>query len=136
LTVGTGFAADNRVLANSTPRFVTQAENLGPEDGSKVINVTLWLHQHNEAALDELAGQVYTEDSPNYHRFLTLEQYNANFAPSEQEAAAVSEFLESHNLRVTSVDKHNHFVSAQGRVAEGLWRVNQSLQLQRKNVSV
>lgn len=118
LTVGIGFAADNRVLANSTPRFVTQAKNLGPEDGSKLITVTLWLHQHNEAALDELARQIYTEGSPNYHHFLTLEQYNANFAPTEQEAAAVAEFLKSHNLRVTSVDKHNHFVSAQGRIAD------------------
>lgn len=118
LTLGTGFAADEIVLANSTPRFVTQAQNLGPEDGSKLITVTLWLQQHNEAALDELARQMYTEGSPNYHRFLTLEQYRANFAPTEQEAAAVSEFLKSRNLNVTAVDRHNHFVSAQGRIAD------------------
>jgi subtilase family serine protease len=118
MAVGTGFAADDAVLANSTPRFVTKAQNLGPEDGSKIITVTLWLHQHNEAALDELARQMYTEGSPNYHRFLSLEQYGASFAPTEQEAALVSEFLKSHNLSVTSVDKYNHFVSAQGRVAD------------------
>src|ERR1035437_1294912 len=115
---GTGFAANNTVLANSTPQFVTSARNLGPENGSKIITVTLWLHQHNEAALDELARQLYTEGSPNYHRFLTFEQYRANFAPTEQEAALVAEFLKSKNLSVTSVHKYNHFVSAQGSVAD------------------
>jgi subtilase family serine protease len=118
LHVGTAFAADSTVLANSTPGFVTQAQNLGPEDGFKLITVTLWLHQHNEAALDELARQMYTEGSANYHRFLTHEQYRANFAPTAQEAAAVSEFLKSHNLRVFDVDKDNHYVSAQGRIAD------------------
>src|SRR5215469_2257960 len=118
LPVGTAFAADSGVFANSTPGFVNQAQNLGPEDGSKLITVTLWLHQHNEAALDELARQMYTEGSPHYHHFLTYEQYRANFAPTAQEAAAVSEFLKSHNLSVTEVDKDNHYVSAQGRIAD------------------
>lgn len=30
----------------------------------------------------------------------------------------MSVFLKSHNLSVTAVDKHNHFVSAQGRIAD------------------
>jgi subtilase family serine protease len=118
LPVPTCFAAEGSVFANSTPRFVTQAQNLGPEDGSRLITVTLWLHQHNEAALDELARQIYTEGSPNYHRFLTYEQYRANFAPTAQEAASVSEFLKSRNLNVTAVDKDNHYVSARGRIAD------------------
>ena len=118
LAQGIVFAANDSVLVNSTPHFVTKAQNLGPENGSRIITVTLWLHQHNEAALDELARQIYTEGSPNYHRFLTFDQYKANFAPSDQEAAAVSEFLKSRNLSVTSVHRYNHYVSAQGTVAD------------------
>jgi subtilase family serine protease len=118
LTIGTCFAASDSVLLNSTPQFVREGQDLGPENVSKIITVTVWLQQHNQAALDELARQMYTPGTPNYHHWLTWEQYVATFAPSKQDAATISEYLKDHNLSVTSVDKYNHFVSAQGRVAD------------------
>ena len=96
----------------------THARNLGPEDQSKQITVTVWLKPHNKAALDALVHQMYDKTSPYYHQFLTLKQYKAKFGPTEKDAAAVRDFLRSKNLRVTSMDKHNHFVTAKGRVAD------------------
>ncbi len=104
LTVGSGFAA--------TPK------NLGPENSSKQINIAVWLKQRNKPALDALVRQMYTKGSPNYHHFLTMEQYRANFAPTAKDAATVSDFLKSHNLSVSYTDKHNHFVMAKGRVSD------------------
>ncbi len=94
------------------------AMNLGPEDQSKQITVTVWLRPHNKPALDALVRQMYDKTSSNYHHFLTLKQYKAKFGPTQKDAAAVRDFLASRNLRVTSMDKHNHFVMAQGRVGD------------------
>ena len=91
---------------------------VGPEDPSKVITVTVWLHQHNKAALDDLVRQMYQPGSPNYHHFLTHQQYRSQFAPSAADAAQVREYLTAHNLTATSADKYNHYVVAQGRVSD------------------
>jgi subtilase family serine protease len=94
------------------------AKDLGPEDQNKQITVTVWLKQHNKAALDALVKQMYDKASPNYHHFLTLGQYQARFAPTAKEAAVVRDFLRTHNLSVTSIDKLNHYVTAQGRIGD------------------
>ena len=91
---------------------------MGPEDQTKQISVTVWLNLHDKQALDALVQEMYDKDSPNYHHFLTMEQYKSQFAPTAKEAATVSNFLATHNLKVTSVDKLNHFVVAQGAVAD------------------
>jgi subtilase family serine protease len=92
--------------------------NLGPEDESKEISVTVWLNVHNKAALDSLVQQMYDKDSPNYHHWLTMDQYKTQFAPTAKEAALVRDFLTSHNMKVSMIDQNNHFVLAQTRVGD------------------
>ncbi len=111
-------AAFSQSASSSKPRLLSNAKNLGPEDLSKPITVTVWLNQHNKAGLDELVKQMYQKGSPNYHHWLTLEQYKASFAPTAEDVATMRDFLTSHNLRVSSVDKNNHFISAQGRISD------------------
>ena len=80
LAVGFGFSQPARaqVAADNPARMLSNAENLGAEDLSKQITVTVWLRHHNQAAFDELVREIYDASSPNYHHFLTLEQYHAN----------------------------------------------------------
>jgi subtilase family serine protease len=91
---------------------------MGPEDESKSITVTVWLNLHNKPALDALVEQMYDSTSPNYHRFLTMQEYKEQFAPTAKESASVRDFLVSHNMSVTSIDQNNHYVVAQARVAD------------------
>ena len=94
LLVSFGFSpsASSQVTADSRSRMLSNAENLGSEDLSKQITVTVWLKHHNQAAFDELVRQMYDKNSPNYHRFLTLEQYHANLRrpPGKQLWSATS----------------------------------------------
>lgn len=91
---------------------------MGPEDESKSITVTVWLNMHNKPALDALVEQMYDSTSPSYHHFLTMQEYKDQFAPTAKEAAAVRDFLVSHNMNVTSIEQNNHYVVAQTRVAD------------------
>lgn len=111
-------SARSQVTADNRSRILANAENLGAEDLSKQITVTVWLKHHNQAVFDELVRQMYDKSSPNYHRFLTLEEYHANFAPTVREAAAVRSFLTARNLTISSADKNNHYVMARGRVVD------------------
>src|SRR5271165_7599588 len=112
------FAANGQVLANSTPRFVQNAQNLGPESPTKVINITVRLQEHNIAERDALLKQLYDPKSPLYQQWLTPAQYAARFGPTAQEATVVKDFLASHNLVVTSAHQNHFYVNAQGSVAD------------------
>ena len=106
------------ILSSRLAAAPPQGKNLGPEDESKQISLTIWLNLHNKAALDALVEQMYDKSSANYHQFLTMAQFADRFAPTAKEAAAVRDFLTEHNLKVTSTDKYNLFVTAQGSVAD------------------
>ena len=106
LMIGSGFAAP------------TLQTTLGPEDQSKQISVTVWLNLHNKASLDAMVQDMYDSSSPNYHKFLTLKDFKAQFAPTAKDAATVRDYLTAHNMKVTSIDKNNHYILAQGSVAD------------------
>ena len=74
-TLSSSALAATKVLSNSTPGFVATAQNLGPENSSKVIPITVPLQLHNLAARDALLRQMYTPGSPNYHKWLTPAQH-------------------------------------------------------------
>jgi subtilase family serine protease len=111
-------SATAQSVSDNTSRLLSRAQNLGAEDLSKQITVTVWLNHHNQAAFHELVREMYDKSSPNYHHFLTLDQYHANFAPTSQEAALVRSYLTNHNLNISAADKNNHYISAHGRVAD------------------
>jgi len=98
--------------------IVGSRQDLGPEDSSKQVTVTVWLHQHNKDAFDALVQQMYEKGSPQYHHWLTMEQYKATFAPTRKDAALVRDFLSGHNLSVSSTEKNNHYVTASGRISD------------------
>ncbi len=104
--------------SQSSRSIRTNRIDLGPEDLSKQITVTVWLRQRNKDAFDALVQKMYEKGSPTYHHWLTMAQYKAKFAPTEHDAAVVRDFLATHNLTVSSTDKNNHFVTASGRVGD------------------
>lgn len=118
-------------LAFAQSRTVAKPQNLGPEDGSKLLTVSVWLNEHNKAGLDEMVRQMYLPGSPTYHHFLTRDQYREQFAPTAAEAAQVRDYLVAHNFTVSSVDKFNHYLVAQGRVSDAQDAFN--VQLSRVN---
>lgn len=110
------FAATD--IPNSVPAYLSRAVNLGPEDPSRVINIQVRPALHNRAGRDALLQELYDSKSPLYHKWLTPQQYAARFAPTAMEAALVQNFLRSHGLSVTAVDRFNYTVSAQGSIAD------------------
>ena len=110
--------ASGRSIAHNTPRYVFTAKNLGTEDPSKTIEVSIWLNPHHRGELDALAEQLYDRTSASYRHFLSRAQFAARFAPTAEEAKTVGQFFEAHNLKVVKVGPDNFFVRARGTVGE------------------
>jgi len=108
----------SHVIKNNTPGLTSIGVNMGHEDLSKSMNVTVWLHPRNQATLDMLAEQLYDETSPNYRQWLKPAQLKALFAPTDQDLNTVKQFLIANNLKISSVGPANFSVTAAGTVAD------------------
>lgn len=106
------------MISNNTPGFTRHARDLGPVDPSTVIEVTAWLKLHNEAQLDQLVAQQQQRGHANFHKWITQDQFNVQFAPTAQEVNAVQNWLNAHNLGTVAVADNNFFVKVQGTVGD------------------
>jgi subtilase family serine protease len=106
------------MLGSTAAAAPNQGTIMGAEDEAKDISVTVWLNLHNRAGFDGLVRELYDKNSTNYHHWLTVEQFKAQFAPTAEEAAVVRQFLASHKMAVTSTDRNNLFIVAHGRVGD------------------
>jgi len=108
-----GLHASTARIPNNTPGFVRRATDIGPVDPGNVISVTVWLKLHNENNLHALVQGQYRKGSPNYHRWITQGQFNANYGPTSQQVKSVQNFLTSHGLTVLAVAENNMYIKAQ-----------------------
>lgn len=67
-----------------------------------------------EAALQEFLAGQFVKSSPNYHRWLTPEQFGQQFGPSERDIHAVRSWLESHGFQLARVSKGGMVVEFSG----------------------
>ncbi len=74
-----------------------------PETNQLRLGISLPIR--NELALHELLRQIYDPNSPNYHHYLTPDQFTAQFGPSQQDYNAVIQFFRSNGLAI--VDTHS-----------------------------
>jgi subtilase family serine protease len=73
-----------------------------------------------ESALDSLLAQQQDRNSPNYHRWLTPAQFGAQFGPSDQDIAAIENWLESEGFSIDSVSKGRTVIEFSGSAGEVL----------------
>jgi subtilase family serine protease len=111
-------ADSGKIITHNTPRYVSTAKNLGTEDPSKTIEVSIWLNPHNRGGMDAVARELYDRTSTNYRHFLKPGQIAERFAPTVEEAKTVQQFFESHNLKVVKVGENNFYVRARGTVGD------------------
>src|SRR5690349_20058840 len=58
-----------------------------------------------EAALQALLQDQQDKSSPNYHRWLTPDQFGQQFGPADQDMQAITSWLESHGFQVARVGR-------------------------------
>ena len=81
------------------------------------MRLVLVLPLRNQAALDKLLQDLYDPSSPNYHQFLTVEEFTTMFGPSQEDYDAVQSFAETHGLTVVGTSRNRMNVDVTGPVA-------------------
>lgn len=94
-----------------------EAERVGQLPETQTLQLNIALPLRNEAELDKLLEELYDPQSPSYRRFLSVEEFTAQFGPSQEDYDAVIEFAEANGLTVTGTAPNRMIVDVVGPVA-------------------
>lgn len=119
------------VLLNPAParagQLITLPGHLPPPDAltqplgqlppTNILHLALNLPLHNQVGLTNLLQQLYDPASPAFHHFLTPQQFNAAFRPTEQDYQAVLNFAKASGLTIVGTPSNRALVEVRGSVA-------------------
>ncbi len=105
----------------------TSTVDAGPVPSSQPIGLTVRIAPTPErkAALDQFLADQNTPSSPNYHHWLTPQQFAANYGATDDQLAAATTWLQSQGFAVQSVSpaKTRLSVSATAAQVQGAFSV-------------
>ena len=85
---------------------------------TRELGVSIVLPLRNQDGLTALLAGLYDPSSPNYHRFLTVEQFTGQFGPTAEDYQRVVDFARSSGLTVTDAPANRLLVPLRGTVAQ------------------
>jgi hypothetical protein len=112
----------SRVTLQGNVRPMFRPENdMGPVEGSfKLENISLMfkLTESQQADLTALLEEQQDPSSPNYHHWLTPEQYADRFGLSQNDIEQVAAWLPAQGFTVTQTARSRNWVSFSGTAAQ------------------
>jgi subtilase family serine protease len=119
--VGTASAApnaDRTSLPGSAPTWANSHNFTGATDPAGSVGFRVYLGWSHSAEAEALARAVSDPKSPTYGHYLTAAQFRRQFAPPQSQVGAVQSWLRSQGFTVNYTPTNNHYVSAEGTVAQ------------------
>ena len=112
--------AEKQTVRGHVPLAVTRLnlQPVGRLPAADHLHLDIMLPPRNGGALGELLQQLHDPASTNFHRYLTPEQYNERFAPTEADYDAAIRFARAHGLTVTGTVPGRTIVEVDGAVVD------------------
>jgi subtilase family serine protease len=108
-------------LQHTIPPRVRIANDLGsapPETKLNTLSLRFNMTPAQQADLTQLMIDQQNPSSPNYHKWLTPEQFGARFGLNSSDIGKVSAWLTSQGFTVTGVARSSTFISFSGTIAQ------------------
>jgi xanthomonalisin len=118
----------HRLLVANVPAAVAsgQAARLAPMAETQSLKLALVLPLRNEAELDGLLKQIQNPSSPNYHRYLSVDEFTTRFSATADDYAEVVRWAKANGLHVTETTPNRHVVDVEGTIGT----INRALHVQ------
>jgi subtilase family serine protease len=111
-------ASSRATLAGSVPSWAKSANFKSSANKSDSVNFRVYLNLRNQAQAEQLARNITNPASASYGKYLTPGQFQSQFAPTQASVADVKAWLQSQGLTIDYVPGNNHYVAAEGSVAQ------------------
>jgi len=93
-------------MSGQMPEVVPSLKPLGRLDGPARLRLSINLPLHDQGALSNLIQQIYDPAHPLYHHYLTPDEFDARFGPSEADYQAVIAWATRSGFTIT--DRHHN----------------------------
>jgi uncharacterized repeat protein (TIGR01451 family) len=107
-----------KTLSGHVPAVVSHLQSKGLLAATNRLYLALGLPLRNQEALTNLLQQIYDPASPNYHHYLTPEQFTAQFGPTEEDYQKVINFAQAGGLTVVGTHPNRMLLDVAGSAAE------------------
>ncbi len=102
------------VLEGNTPGMVKSAQKVGPINPNAKVKVVVGLKLRNEDQLDKLIAAQGDPSSPQYHQYLSPQDFSRQFAPTQADYDKVVAYLKSQGLTITDTASNRMVIGAEG----------------------
>jgi pseudomonalisin len=130
---------DTVVLKGNTHPLARQGGNAKAQAALAATNLpmdhmimSLQIPAAKQGALQQFLKEQKDPASPNYHHWLTPEEFGAKFGPSSEDVTAVTNWLSSHGFKIDEVSKSRTWINFSGDVS----KVEQTFKTQIRNLQV
>lgn len=103
-------------LGDSAPVWAKSSNEVAKAPGSRQVDGRVYLKPRNSAELDALADAVSDPSSPKYGQFISPEEYQSRFGPTDADVNEIKDWLTGAGLRVTGVEAEKRYVAFSGDV--------------------
>ncbi len=119
MRVGMAHADTGRVTLNTQTVPLTQhAQVLKNTDSSQPLRLAIGLNFRDGTDINGFLSALYDPQSPQYHQYLTPDQFTQLFSPTPDQVQQVVAYLQGQGFTVTNVASNNLIIDATGSVAQ------------------
>jgi len=108
-------------LKGNVPRLARAEFDQGEADAAtQLTHMRLVLSRSaaQQSALDNYLAQLQDKSSPNYHKWLTPQQFGQLYGPADSDIAALVAWLESHGFQVEPISAGRTNIAFSGSVSQ------------------
>ena len=102
------------VIPGTRPSWTSQVTKTANVPSGAQVHAKVWLAPRNGAQLDALAQAVSDPSNAQFGQFISDDQFQAQYAPTAAQVAAVTAWLTSAGLGIDGVGPDNGFVATSG----------------------
>ena len=113
--------ANLTILKGNTYYLARAKYDRGAAPFSLPLNRMLLVLQRSpqqESALELLLDQQQDQSSPNFHQWLTPQQFGQQFGPSDQDVEKITSWLQSHGFQVASISNGRTVIEFSGTAGQ------------------
>ena len=108
----------NSTLRGSKPPWANPGNRVRAANATDYVGFRVYLGWNNSSAAEALAQAVSDPRSHSYRHYLTPAQFRQQFAPTADQVAQVQNWLTSQGFNLIYTPDNNHYVAAEGTVAQ------------------
>ena len=120
LTVGVCpvFGAGLKTLRGHVPMVLNKLQAIGDAPATNELRLAIGLPLRDQAGLDKFLKEVYDPASPNFHHYLTPEEFTARFGPTEADYALVKNFAHANGFQITGTHGNRLLLDVRANIAD------------------